>query len=84
MLEQLERSQGTVKSDDIGHCPQWKPRWLVDVGQGCSVGITTDDGCFVVLCQDWYGNWRLSKHIPPTVAQFLGGLAVAGRIPSLD
>ena len=23
-----------------------EPKWIVDVGSGCELGITTDDGCF--------------------------------------
>jgi hypothetical protein len=30
----------------------WQPKELVDVGHGCQCGITTDDGCYVVLSQN--------------------------------
>lgn len=53
----------------------WRPEELIDVGHGCQVGITTDDHCFLVLVQDWYGNWKPSKWIPIAAARRLGELA---------
>jgi hypothetical protein len=53
----------------------WQPQWLVDIGHGCQCGIMVDDHCYIVLCQDWEGNWTPSKHIPINVAKFLGKIA---------
>lgn len=55
----------------------WHPQWTVDVGQGCEVGITIDDGCFVVLCANEVGQWRPATHIPAAAARLLGALADA-------
>lgn len=69
-----------VPSDemDFSLCPKavhWVPRWLVDCGKRCEVGITIDDHCFVVLAKDWSGKWGPTSHIPPVVAQRLSELA---------
>ena len=53
------------------------PIWTVDVGHGCEVGITLDDGCFVVLTRNWVDQWMPSTHIPKPVALRLGELATS-------
>ncbi len=53
----------------------WQAQWRVDVGNGCEVGITVDDGTFVVLYPYGHNRWRPGKHIPVPVAQKLGELA---------
>jgi len=53
----------------------WQPKELIDIGSGCQCGITTDDGCFVVLAKNWEGEWKPASWIPPQVAQRLGELA---------
>ena len=58
-----------------GTKPNWQPEWLVEDKHGCQCGITVDDHCYVVLCQDWGGNWNPSNHIPPHVAVYLGRLS---------
>lgn len=77
MVEQTIEDVKVKHPNDLG-CPVkaiWEPQWLVDIGHDCQCGITIDDHCFVVLCQDWDGNWIPSKHIPNAVAKFLGELA---------
>lgn len=67
-----------VDEIDMSQCPTgpvWIPRWLVDCGKGCEVGITIDDHCFVVLVKDWHGNWRPARHIPREVAERLAELS---------
>jgi hypothetical protein len=59
--------------------PEWLPNWKVDVGNGDTVGIAVDDGCFVVLYRQGT-SWRPGKHIPKTVAQRMAELAVAGEL----
>lgn len=51
------------------------PDWIVDLGERCVLGITVDDGCFVVLTHDEWGYWIPTQHIPPRVAVRLGELA---------
>ena len=67
MVTEAEKTITDVK-------PNWQPQWLVKDKHGCECGITIDDHCYVVLCRDWEGNWKPSKHIPITVAEFLGKL----------
>jgi len=53
----------------------WQPKWFVKDEHDCHCGITLDDHCFVVLRQDWDGNWTPSNHITNAVVMFLGELA---------
>ena len=71
----MEEKQGRSNLNESGAVAGWQPEWIVDIGHGCEVGITIDDGCFVVLCKDWWGNWRPSPHIPHQVVHFLDELA---------
>jgi hypothetical protein len=57
---------------------RWLPRWLVDVGHGCELGITTDDGCFVVLYPHEDNAWQPGRHIPKPVAERMAQLAASG------
>lgn len=52
----------------------WQPEWRVDVGCGCEVGVTTDDGCFLVLYPAENGEWWPGKHIPLAAARRIGEL----------
>ena len=58
-----------------GAVSPWQPRWRVDVGHGCEVGVTTDDGCFLVLCPDETGQWWPGQWIPPAAARLIGSLS---------
>ena len=51
----------------------WQPEWVVDVGHGCEVGLTTDDGCFLVLYPQPDGSWRSGTHIPRQAAERIEG-----------
>ena len=42
--------ENPISSTTVG--VQWEPTWLVDCGNDCKVGITMDDGCYLVLVQD--------------------------------
>ena len=65
----LTEERGNVAMD------LWQPEWVVDVGCGCELGVTIDDGCFVVLYPNGCGQWQLGTHIPLEVAKLLGKLA---------
>ncbi len=65
---------GGATTGDPSAFSSWQPRWRVDVGHGCEVGITTDDGCFVVLYPTEVGQWRPGKHIPIAAARLIGAL----------
>lgn len=53
----------------------WQPQEIVDIGNGCQCGITTDDHCYIVLTKNIVGSWTPSRWIPPKVAKRLGELA---------
>jgi len=52
----------------------WHPNWFVEVGD-TMMGITKDDGCFVVLVQTGGGRWRPATHIPVQAAKMLCDLS---------
>ena len=43
---------------------EYTPMWTMDIGEGCSVGVTIDDGCLMVLTRDEWGYWNATTHIP--------------------
>lgn len=53
----------------------YEPDWIVDVSEGCVVGLTIDDGCFVALTRDEWGYWIPTTHLLVEVAARLGELA---------
>jgi hypothetical protein len=53
---------------DSGSVAEWRPRWVVEVGHNCRVGIAIDDGCFVVLYPKPGYNWKPGTHVPRQVA----------------
>lgn len=57
----------------------WEPQWQVDVGDDCRVGITIDDGCFVVLYPQAGGGWKPGQHIPRQAAEKISELLAAGE-----
>jgi hypothetical protein len=65
-----------------GATPDWQPDWIVNLGHGDTVGITIDNGCFVVLYPH-DGNWRPGTHIPRAAAERIALLLLNG-IARLD
>jgi len=53
----------------------WQPDELVDVGDDCQCGITTDDHCYVVMLPKDNGSWEPTPWIPKRIAERLGQLA---------
>ena len=53
----------------------WQPKEIVNLGNGCRMGITSDDGYYLVLSPSYTGSWKPSSWIPPVVAKRLGELA---------
>ena len=53
----------------------WQPKEIIDIGNGCKMGITSDDGYYIVLSPSHEGSWKPSNWIPPMVAKRLGELA---------
>jgi len=63
-------------SSIVGEKPVvWQPKEVVDLGNGCRMGITSDDGYYLVLSPSYTGSWKPSNWIPPVVAKRLGELA---------
>lgn len=58
----------------------FEPAMLVDVGCGCRVGITSDDGCFLVLYPQPRGGWRPGKHIPRQAVEKMAELLAGGYL----
>jgi RecB family endonuclease NucS len=53
----------------------WQPKDIVDLGNGSRMGITSDDGYYIVLSPSHQGSWKPTNWIPPRVAKRLGELA---------
>lgn len=58
----------------------WQPKWEVDVGHDCKVGVTIDDHCFVVLVPgfemkggeiEYTGEWKPTPWIPMAAARLV-------------
>ena len=58
----------------------WQPKWKVDVGHGCEVGVTIDDHCLMALIPthkmtngeiEFTGEWKPTPWIPKAVAEFM-------------
>lgn len=54
---------------------KWQPKEIIDIGNGLRMGITSDDGYYIVLSPCREGAWKPSNCIPPRVAKRLGELA---------
>lgn len=81
MTATLTKSSEPVYEIDPGieNRPNWKPKWVVKDGDD-KLGITIDDGCFVVLYQTEEGRWRPGTHIPKPVAESITKLVAQGVI----
>jgi len=53
----------------------WQPKEIIDLGDGCKIGITSNDGYYLVLLPSYKGAWKPSNWIPAKVAKRLGELA---------
>jgi len=53
----------------------WQPKEIIDLDDGCKIGITSDDGYYLVLLPSYKGSWKPSNWIPAKVAKRLGELA---------
>ncbi|MDE2462125.1 MAG: hypothetical protein KGO02_00205 [Alphaproteobacteria bacterium] len=47
----------------------WRPKWLIEIDGDTSLGLTIDDGCFIVLYPKGDDTWRPGTHIPKRVAE---------------
>ncbi|MBM4446286.1 MAG: hypothetical protein FJ023_02905 [Chloroflexi bacterium] len=53
----------------------WQPKEIVDLGNGRRIGITSDDGYYLVLLPSYKGSWKPTNWIPAKAAKRLGELA---------
>jgi hypothetical protein len=65
----------TMDNTDGKNEMKWEPKEIIDVGNGLRMGITSDDGYYIVLSPCREGAWKPSNYIPPRVAKRLGELA---------
>jgi hypothetical protein len=82
MREAKENDMNTVLISDAQPKTRhavWKPRWTVEIGDGDTLGLAIDDGCFVVLYP--HGNaWRPGTHVPKEVAHRIAALMASGAL----
>lgn len=53
----------------------WQPKEIIDLGDGRKIGITSDDGYYVILKPGNNGSWKPTNWIPARAAKRLGELA---------
>jgi hypothetical protein len=77
-------NSATARRPDLDQVasPDWHPDWTVNVGHGDTVGITIDNGCFVVLYPH-DGKWGPETHISRAAAERIALLLLNG-IASVD
>ncbi len=49
----------------------WQPRWTVDIGNNCQMGLTIDDGCLVPLVLTYDEQWIPTHHLPEALVSFI-------------
>jgi hypothetical protein len=54
----------------------WQPKEIIDLGDGCKMGITAHDGSYTVFLLDANGSWEPTNWIPARAAKRLGELAI--------
>jgi hypothetical protein len=64
-----------MDNTDCGKEMKWQPKEIIDIGNGLRMGITSDDGYYIVLSPSPQGSWKPASWIPPRVAKRLGELA---------
>lgn len=52
-----------------------QPEEIIDLDNGCKMGITSHDGYYTVFLMDYNGCWEQTNWIPARVAKRLGELA---------
>ena len=53
----------------------WQPKEIIDLGDGCKIGITAQDGFYTLFLLDCNGSWEPTNWIPARAAKRLGELA---------
>ena len=61
-----------------GRCDKekkWQPKDIIDLGDGCKIGITAHNGNYTIFLLDHNGSWEPTNCIPARAAKRLGELA---------
>lgn len=74
-----QASTGQMEPATAAAASALEPKWTVDVGSGCEVGLTIDDGCFVVLYPQG-GGWKPGSYIPKAAAKKIAALLDEGAL----
>jgi hypothetical protein len=64
-----------MNSLECGKGIKRQPKEIIDLGDGCKIGLVTHDGCYRIFVQDVNGSWEPTNWIPATAAKRLGELA---------
>jgi hypothetical protein len=67
--------ESTMYSTECEKPVTWQPKEIIDLGDGCKIGITTNDGYYTVLLPGYNGSWKPTNWIPARAAKRLGELA---------
>ena len=54
---------------------KWQPKEIIDLGNGCRIGVADNDGCFAIFVLDRDGSWKPTNWLPAKAAKWLGELA---------
>ena len=67
------------REQDGARHSRWQPKWILD---DPTLGVTMDDGCFVVLVRNHVREWNPTKHIPLTALASLMEVLSPDRLES--
>ena len=56
---------------------KWQPKEIIELGDGCQIGITANDGFYSIFVLDNDGSWKPTNWIPTRAAKRLGELATS-------
>jgi hypothetical protein len=54
---------------------KWQPKEIIDLGDGCQIGIKANGGCYTIFLLNYNGSWEPTNWIPAGAAKRLGELA---------
>jgi hypothetical protein len=56
---------------------KWQPKEVIELGDGCRIGITTHEDSYTIFVLDHDGSWKPTNWIPARAARRLGELATS-------
>jgi hypothetical protein len=60
---------------EFGKETKWQPKEIIDLGDGCKIGIEANGGCYTIFLLNCNGSWEPTNWIPAGAAKILGELA---------